>query len=260
MGGFLLSRKRHQEFKMKIFILVSCFFILAFGDDPGSIRKAPLSVQTRAPSGQVNCDCQCESPAYQWTAKNGIVAGDCKAIDKTGARFCYISRSAECACNDVKISSHRTDSSGRRKRYSYLACTTPYRGSSNCVYGCTNNNGGGNYGNNGGSGCRGKYCNTNGNNGGSYGGGGSRGRRCSISNGGGGNYGNNGGSFGSNGGSWGSSGGNYGSGSNSGNFGTYRPRGGNKNKNPSLDDILSGVRVGTKNTPKKSDSAIVFDA
>lgn len=64
--------------KMKILIWLSAL-ILVRADDPGSIKKAPISISVRAPSGQVNCDCQCESPAYQWTAKGGIIAGDCKA-------------------------------------------------------------------------------------------------------------------------------------------------------------------------------------
>ena len=66
--------------KLWFFAFVSA---LVFGinaqDAPEFIKEAGIDVQTRAPAGNVNCDCQCESPAYLWRAKNGIVAGDCKA-------------------------------------------------------------------------------------------------------------------------------------------------------------------------------------
>ena len=63
----------------KLLIFVSFLIFSINADDPGSIKVAGPNVQTRAPAGNVNCDCQCESPAYLWTANNGIVAGDCKA-------------------------------------------------------------------------------------------------------------------------------------------------------------------------------------
>ena len=63
--------------------------------------------------------------------------------DRTGARFCYVSGSALCACRDVAISQSRPSNYNGPLYYSYEACATPARNS----YECRNSNPyGGNFG------------------------------------------------------------------------------------------------------------------
>merc|ERR1712061_452566 len=100
-------------------------------------QRSRTVINTKAPSDYQNCDCQCNSDT--WT--DGYqVRGNCKSADRTGARFCYISGRALNSCRDVKRSSFLEDSYGRRKYYSYEACSTPPR------WQCSNFGYGGNYG------------------------------------------------------------------------------------------------------------------
>merc|ERR1711944_185098 len=96
--------------------------------------KEEITVDTRAPSTYSNCDCQCDS--YSWVTTSGVRAGNCRTADLTGARFCYVSGSALCACRDVRISQSRPSNFNGPLYYSYEACATPERNS----YECRNDN------------------------------------------------------------------------------------------------------------------------
>jgi len=108
----------------------------------------------RAASTCHNCECQCDS--YQWKDARGRWIGNCKTEDTTGAKFCYISGRALRVCRDKQQSKYRQDSNnGRKKWYSYEACSTPTRRecyrlntqyNQNCGDGDYNNGGGNNGG------------------------------------------------------------------------------------------------------------------
>merc|ERR1712029_1286394 len=113
------------------------------GDQTKTPIKAEIDVDTRGPSDYNNCNCQCDS--YSWVTSSGQRAGNCRTSDRTGARFCYVSGSAFCACRDVRISQSRPNNFNGPLYYSYEACATPRQDS----YECRNDNGGyygGNFG------------------------------------------------------------------------------------------------------------------
>merc|ERR1712111_189977 len=63
---------------------------------------------------------------------SGQRAGNCRVSDRTGARFCYVSGSALCACRDVRISQSRPNNFNGPLYYSYEACATPRQDSYEC--------------------------------------------------------------------------------------------------------------------------------
>jgi len=133
-----------------IFVLASVLVLtqalpqsgIRFGGDQTKPIKQGIDVDTRAPSDYNNCNCQCDS--YSWVDSSGYRAGNCRTSDRTGARFCYVSGSALCACRDVRISQTRPNNFNGPLYFSYEACATPARNS----YECRNDNGGyyGNFG------------------------------------------------------------------------------------------------------------------
>merc|ERR1711953_495210 len=147
-----MGLKLTQRRKMKsIFVLASVLVLtqalpqsgIRFEGDQTKPIKQGIDVDTRAPSDYNNCNCQCDS--YSWVDSSGYRAGNCRASDRTGARFCYVSGSALCACRDVRISQSRPNNFNGPLYYSYEACATPRQDS----YECRNDNGGyygGNFG------------------------------------------------------------------------------------------------------------------
>merc|ERR1712080_654915 len=104
-----------------------------------------LGVNTKAASFSVNCNCQCSDLTFR--DKWGRVQGNCKAADNTGAVWCYVDSTHSSSCRD-KVYSQRFSRQG--KAWSYEACSTPSRYSSQCS---------GGFGGGGGGGiCRGSNC------------------------------------------------------------------------------------------------------
>merc|ERR1712177_48391 len=144
-----------------------------------------LGVNTKAASFSVNCNCQCSDLTFR--DKWGRVQGNCKAADNTGAVWCYVDSTHSSTCRD-KVYSKRFSRQG--KAWSYEACSTPSRHSSQCSGGfggggggyggggniCRGNNCGGGFG--GGSGCSGSHCGGGGFSGGSISN--CRGNSCNV--------------------------------------------------------------------------------
>nr|XP_040571383.1 keratin, type I cytoskeletal 9-like isoform X1 [Lepeophtheirus salmonis] len=77
-------------------------------------------IKLKAASLQTNCGCQCNN--YIFLDKYGKTQGNCNTVDKSGAKWCYVSRGN--TCNDVTYSS-RKDERGQPRRISNEACATP---------------------------------------------------------------------------------------------------------------------------------------
>merc|ERR1711962_837750 len=128
-----------------------------------TILVAGLAQQTglKAASREVHCDCQCSATTFR--DEHGTIHGNCKTVDKTGAKWCYVDNRYN-RCPDLS-SSKRFN-----QNWSYVACSTPPR------HHCRHNNNGFNNGFNDNN--NGFHNNNNGFNNINNGCGGSR--RCSL--------------------------------------------------------------------------------
>ena len=81
--------------------------------------SSPLKVeQTKAASPYVNIGCQCSPLTFQ--DQYGAIQGNCKSVDSTGARWCYIDQSFGSSCQDKRFSARFPNNP-----WSYEACATP---------------------------------------------------------------------------------------------------------------------------------------
>merc|ERR1712180_319028 len=98
-----------------------------------TILVAGLAQQTglKAASREVHCDCQCSATTFR--DEHGTIHGNCKTVDKTGAKWCYVDNRYN-RCPDLS-SSKRFN-----QNWSYVACSTPPR------HHCRHNNNGFNNG------------------------------------------------------------------------------------------------------------------
>merc|ERR1712198_256712 len=111
-----------------------------------TLLVAGLAQQTglKAASREVHCDCQCSATTFR--DEHGTIHGNCKTVDKTGAKWCYADNRYN-RCPDLS-SSKRFN-----QNWCYVACSTPPR--HQCRYnngfnnGLDNNNNGFNNNNNG---------------------------------------------------------------------------------------------------------------
>merc|ERR1711994_647575 len=94
-----------------------------------TILVAGLAQQTglKAASREVHCDCQCSATTFR--DEHGTIHGNCKTVDKTGAKWCYVDNRYN-RCPDLS-SSKRFN-----QNWSYVACSTPPR------HHCRHNNNG----------------------------------------------------------------------------------------------------------------------
>merc|ERR1711915_1107405 len=85
-----------------------------------TILVAGLAQQTglKAASREVHCDCQCSATTFR--DEHGTIHGNCKTVDKTGAKWCYVDNRYN-RCPDLS-SSKRFN-----QNWSYVACSTPPR-------------------------------------------------------------------------------------------------------------------------------------
>merc|ERR1712038_1232741 len=83
-----------------------------------TILVAGLAQQTglKAASREVHCDCQCSATTFR--DEHGTIHGNCKTVDKTGAKWCYVDNRYN-RCPDLS-SSKRFN-----QNWSYVACSTP---------------------------------------------------------------------------------------------------------------------------------------
>merc|ERR1712013_877110 len=84
-----------------------------------------VSSDLKAASPLTNCGCQCSSLTFVDSA--GHVQGNCKSVDSTGARWCYIDPSYGTSCQDLTPSARFP-----ANPWSYEACATPTIGSYEC--------------------------------------------------------------------------------------------------------------------------------
>merc|ERR1712014_113535 len=70
-----------------------------------------------------NCGCQCSSLTFR--DSSGVVQGNCKTVDSTGAQWCYVDSYS--TCQDL-VPSQRFP----HNPWSYEACATPALGSPIC--------------------------------------------------------------------------------------------------------------------------------
>merc|ERR1712241_456976 len=90
-----------------------------------ALTASSLSVEkTKAASSLINCGCQCSSLTFRDSA--GVVQGNCKTVDGTGAQWCYVDSSLS-SCQDL-VPSQRFP----HNPWSYQACATPAIGSILC--------------------------------------------------------------------------------------------------------------------------------
>merc|ERR1719471_1043949 len=81
--------------------------------------SSPLKVeQTKAASPYVNLGCQCSPLTFQ--DQYGAIQGNCKSVDSTGARWCYIDQTFGSSCQDKRFSARFPNNP-----WSYEACATP---------------------------------------------------------------------------------------------------------------------------------------
>merc|ERR1719167_1628531 len=94
--------------------LLSC---LVLGTNSLSVEK------TKAASPLTKCGCQCSSLTFR--DSSGVVQGNCKTVDSTGAQWCYVDSYS--TCQDL-VPSQRFP----HNPWSYEACATPALGSPIC--------------------------------------------------------------------------------------------------------------------------------
>merc|ERR1719471_2606889 len=83
--------------------------------------SSPLKVeQTKAASPYVNLGCQCSPLTFQ--DQYGAIQGNCKSVDSTGARWCYIDQTFGSSCQDKRFSARFPNNP-----WSYEACAPPLR-------------------------------------------------------------------------------------------------------------------------------------
>merc|ERR1712038_65711 len=86
--------------------------------------SSALSVESvKAASPLTNCGCQCSSLTFR--DSSGVVQGNCKTVDSTGAQWCYVDSYS--TCQDL-VPSQRFP----HNPWSYEACATPALGSPIC--------------------------------------------------------------------------------------------------------------------------------
>merc|ERR1711872_1171139 len=188
-------------------------------------------VSPKAASGDLRCDCQCASTTFR--DKYNKIQGNCKSVDHTGARWCYVDQRYN-RCTDLKTSQRFN------QLWSYQACATPALNSRQCRH--QNGGGHGSGGGYGGSGSGGFGS-------GGFGGGSSGGHGGF----GGGNSGGGHGGFGGNSGGGGYNGG-TGNSCNSrrcNNGGSNSGGGGGYSSQLSLADILNARKNKSKSRSRK---------
>merc|ERR1712018_897421 len=84
-----------------------------------------VSSDLKAASPLTNCGCQCSSLTFVDSA--GHVQGNCRSVDSTGAKWCYIDPSYGSSCQDLTPSARFP-----ANPWSYEACATPTIGSYEC--------------------------------------------------------------------------------------------------------------------------------
>merc|ERR1712184_32969 len=105
----LQSQPRRKTIAKMNFLAIT---LLATGSSALSLTK-----DLKAASPFVNLGCQCSSLTF--VASHGQVQGNCRSVDSTGARWCYIDHLPS-SCQDLSHSARFPNNP-----WSYEACSTP---------------------------------------------------------------------------------------------------------------------------------------
>jgi len=80
------------------FLLVSSCMALPLDVDETESTNAK-SGNLKAASPLTNCGCQCSSLTFSDSA--GVVQGNCRTVDGSGARWCYVDAALGSSCQDL---------------------------------------------------------------------------------------------------------------------------------------------------------------
>merc|ERR1711910_147132 len=106
------------------FLLVSSCMALPLDVDETESTNAK-SGNLKAASPLTNCGCQCSSLTFSDSA--GVVQGNCRTVDGSGARWCYVDAGLGSSCQDLMPSARFPNNP-----WSYEACATPAIGTLEC--------------------------------------------------------------------------------------------------------------------------------
>merc|ERR1712172_160790 len=104
------------------FLLVSSSLALPLDVESTNATK---SGNLKAASPLINCGCQCSSLTFSDSA--GVVQGNCRTVDGSGARWCYVDAALGSSCQDLTPSARFPNNP-----WSYEACATPAIGTHEC--------------------------------------------------------------------------------------------------------------------------------
>merc|ERR1719191_1254354 len=101
-------------------LLVACVSSKAL-----EVEEDPVVGNLKAASPLTNCGCQCSSLTFSDSA--GVVQGNCRTVDGSGARWCYVDAALGSSCQDLTPSARFPNNP-----WSYEACATPAIGTLEC--------------------------------------------------------------------------------------------------------------------------------
>merc|ERR1712076_284390 len=104
---------------------LTCLLVSCVSSKALQVEEDPVVGQLKAASPLTNCGCQCSSLTFADSA--GVVQGNCKTVDGTGARWCYVDAAYGSSCQDLTPSARFP-----ANPWSYEACATPAIGSYEC--------------------------------------------------------------------------------------------------------------------------------
>merc|ERR1719412_2079981 len=96
---------------------MNCLVLLASALLAASASPLEVSGSLKVASPLVNLGCQCSSLTF--VDSQGHVQGNCRSVDSTGARWCYVDHLSS-SCQDLSHSARFP-----ANPWSYEACSTP---------------------------------------------------------------------------------------------------------------------------------------
>merc|ERR1712020_605071 len=118
-----LSRSQKKMLFLGFLLLSSCLALPLDVDEAESTNAK--SGNLKAASPLTNCGCQCSSLTFSDSA--GVVQGNCRTVDGSGARWCYVDAALGSSCQDLTPSARFPNNP-----WSYEACATPAIGTLEC--------------------------------------------------------------------------------------------------------------------------------
>merc|ERR1712130_414826 len=112
MGFHYIHSKANQQSQIKTKMNFLAITLIATGSSALSLTK-----DLKAASPFVNLGCQCSSLTF--VDSHGQVQGNCRSVDSTGARWCYVDHLPS-SCQDLSHSARFPNNP-----WSYEACSTP---------------------------------------------------------------------------------------------------------------------------------------